>query len=705
MFKMRNYAFGLLILIAGLSIVAHNDDQQRGRGLAGIDKNNDFSKIEDQLRKEVRSPMDLEHFSRKNALNEYHLQGELQIEVAENFLTNEYSERVFINDGIEKREVIILNDSAEEFLGQEVRVLASQIDNKLYGFAQFDGLKKDIDPNPSNIDRSLVLLIDYNDSSPPDAYGTDRPFLERSTLANYLNTKYVKKYFDDILVGAPRSFVTKVEDWYRIDRSCDATHYPDRPSSTGYVSTDEMKQIIIERGIDHTQFDNVSVIVNCKSWHKWGYATLGSGLIFSDGHRVTTSEAVVGNHRLHYGVASEQVPYYNPHSFVGIYMHERIHTYSIFHSKALDCGSSKVLFPCKTVEYGNPYDTMGGGKFVTALNADLMRQKGYRDPINNYLTIDRAGIYEIDPLLSTGKNAKLGVYIKSEFTDMPVFMLENRTAKGVDLELAKEEYTNVRRGLSLYSSLSNSSDGSDGSQIRSPRFSPFFQFVDVVPATVDSNATFYDRARLDAITSSHPYFDPTTGIEIRILPPQLNKSSIPSSGKVRFSVSYDEKRRVCFKGNLAEQIADAYIARTSSGSGHNTDSARVILQPGDKFNLKMQSFLSASNPAMCLRDKIEVKVLNPEAFEGWIVPTNAGGGPGGGTGSGHDLSLVRNFEDYTKTQILSSEQEVLDNDQIPAGEYKIKMQYKNLRSGKVSYSNIIFELVKSTRTVKGKAIK
>lgn len=90
--------------------------------------------------------------------------------------------------------------------------------------------------------------------------------------------------------------------------------------------------------------------------------------------------------------------------------------------------------------------------------------------------------------------------------------------------------------------------------MRSPSLTNYLMRLVNVHETkvLGNNLEFFHRIRKNAITSKKPYFDPITGIEIKILPSLGSKSH--TSEKIRFSVTYDERRRICFKGDVKKQI-------------------------------------------------------------------------------------------------------------------------------------------------------
>jgi hypothetical protein len=593
-------------------------------------------------------------------------QGVLSKRYAENFETNDHIEEDIIVDGDSVKPITLLRPVSEKFYGKEVLFKALEVNGKSHGFASLINNKDVSTPVPIDGENEIVFMVDYNDSSAPSADG-DRPILERHTLANHLNTKYFKNYVDDVFRGRRKTTITKVVGWHRVQRNCTDTHYPNRPGNTGYMDNDDMRQLFYDNNIDHTKYDHVSILVSCLQWHSWGDATLSKTLEFPDGHKISFSKSYVGSRRMYYGVASDPTPYLPPNkNFMRVFLHERIHAFGFFHSAGMDCGLSEEQFPCESQSYGNPYDTMGTGYQVASLNADLLRRHDIRDE-TQYLTIDSPGVYEISPLLSKNPTDKIGIYIKSEFSNDPVYMVENRTALSVDRYLMLPEFKQVRDGLALYSSVQNSKlplkvrgDIYDHPQTKSPKFGSQLKFIDAKPSShANLSENFIERSKYDAITRTNNFFDPITGIRIKVLRPSFSQSK---NQKIKFQVDYLESKRVCYKGELKNQVGSLYIKKIKSKPSVS-ESKKTIVYPWDEFTLSVIS--KRPNPLYCPRDRIEVEVLNPEVLEEFVEPRDPNGG-GIGTGfdgkassrgdggpviggdGGENLSIKKNFDDYKR---------------------------------------------------------
>ena len=87
--------------------------------------------------------------------------------------------------------------------------------------------------------------------------------------------------------------------------------------------------------------------------------------------------------------------------------HEIGHNLGLYHSHALECGSGTIGPNCISMEYGDPFDVMGGAFLVhfNAAQKDRLGWLGYgaSPPIT---TVTTSGLYTIDPYESPGSNPR-----------------------------------------------------------------------------------------------------------------------------------------------------------------------------------------------------------------------------------------------------------------------------------------------------------
>lgn len=121
------------------------------------------------------------------------------------------------------------------------------------------------------------------------------------------------------------------------------------------------------------------------------------------------------------------------------------HTWVTWHSHAYECGSLAFAAEanCTLIEYGNPYDVMGGGKgHFNGYNKELV---GWLDP-SNVVTVTQDGDYTIEALEITSLNPKLLKILIGATNVKKSFYVDYRQPIGFDTNLVG----NMFRGASVY---------------------------------------------------------------------------------------------------------------------------------------------------------------------------------------------------------------------------------------------------------------
>jgi len=127
--------------------------------------------------------------------------------------------------------------------------------------------------------------------------------------------------------------------------------------------------------------------------------------------------------------------------------HELGHTFGLYHSHALECGSVATGGSCSSIEYGDLFDVMGGGNGPTHFNAVQKDLLGWLDygaspPVTDVVA---SGSYTIDPLETPGTNPK-ALRIKTAVGDW--LYVELRRPVGFDSYISTN--ANVMNGVLVH---------------------------------------------------------------------------------------------------------------------------------------------------------------------------------------------------------------------------------------------------------------
>jgi hypothetical protein len=310
-----------------------------------------------------------------------------------------------------------------------------------------------------------------------------------------------------------------------------------------------------------------------------------------------------------------------------------------------------------------------------------MLKKNYKSS-DQYLFIHEDGDYILNPLLAKHPEAKIGAYIESEFSNNQyVFMLENRTAVGVDALLEQKPYLQVDKGLSIYSAIGPTLVKEYGQWVpKSPMLGGTFRFID--PDNTNGLATedFTNRSIRDALTPENSFFDPITGIQIKVL-----SNYVMKDGSLQFSVTYNEADRVCFKEKIIEQAGNVYFSKFNGGGvNQSKTSTDLTFKRGEQLNIDFST--NMSNPMYCPRVKVEISVENPLVAVGLIdfLPPRNGGDPL------NPLDKIISVNDENKVHIYQHELRVAAN--APLGDHLIQFKFINKRTNEEIIKSITLKI-------------
>jgi hypothetical protein len=120
--------------------------------------------------------------------------------------------------------------------------------------------------------------------------------------------------------------------------------------------------------------------------------------------------------------------------------HELGHNLGVYHSNALECGTTTLGSACSTIEYGDPADIMGNSGLVAHFNAFQKERMGWLNygsslPI---LTVQGDGVYSIEPYAGLGTGPKALKILKSvdSLGRRTFYYVEQRVATGADSPLS-----------------------------------------------------------------------------------------------------------------------------------------------------------------------------------------------------------------------------------------------------------------------------
>jgi hypothetical protein len=293
-----------------------------------------------------------------------------------------------------------------------------------------------------------VILFDFaNDTSEPWSRDAARGVV-------LTNPDSAAGYFSELTAGK-LSLVGDVFGWYRLPH--------DNAECAPGVWADEAKAALVASGVDISRFDKFVLAFPHAASCDWGGIGAGSDAWIN------------GSLSLHY-VA-----------------HELGHTFGLVHSKSMSCSDNGVratittnLANCSVEEYGDPFDTMGGGSGRHVNNA-ATQSIGWVDGAATS-TITTSGIYSLAP--AEGPSGTSPQLLRIRRLDGTWLSLEFRQPYGeyFDTFSATEPVTN---GVTLRLT----STAWSGTRI-----------LDATPAT----ATFWDAP----LTVGEVFDDPVGGLKI-----------------------------------------------------------------------------------------------------------------------------------------------------------------------------------------------
>jgi len=342
--------------------------------------------------------------------------------------------------------------------GDRVRVRGVQVNQALAlesGSSSVQSLAPAL-PNTFGAQKTLVMLVNFSDKQTQPYTVTSA----QSVLTTTSNFDWETSYGQTWLTGVvDLAQAADVRGWYTIALSSTVCNYSTLASYA--------KQAATAAGINLSAYTRYVYAFpnNACTW--WGLGTVGGN----------PSQAWI-----------------NGSFTLKVVGHEMGHGFGLYHSRALDCGTTTLGPSCTTIEYGNPLDIMGNpssGHFNAFQKERLgWLNYGASPPIT---TVSGDGTYWLDPYESLGLNPKALKILKA--TNLTTgkktwYYVEYRRALGFDSFLSSN--SNVLNGVVIHTGSESSGNSSD--------------LLDMTPAT----SSWSDPA-LDVGLS---FYDPDAGVTI-----------------------------------------------------------------------------------------------------------------------------------------------------------------------------------------------
>lgn len=199
--------------------------------------------------------------------------------------------------------------------------------------------------------------------------------------------------------------------------------------------------------------------------------------------------------------------------------HEFGHSFGVRHANAWECGEDTIrnldVSGCSSLEYGDPFDVMGGAAKGGHLNAFHKEKLGWLEP-SNIITPTERGEYFLSPIEILSRRPQVLKFPRSAAENISV---EFRQPIGID-KFLEDNFYNAAKGALLHTDRFASGDSGGGDT----------QLLDATPGSRPQD--FPDAA----LEVGQSFIDPATRSEITVISQDTNELRLKfEPGKIDFT--------------------------------------------------------------------------------------------------------------------------------------------------------------------------
>lgn len=428
--------------------------------------------------------------------------------------------------------------------------------------------------------KTLVLLIKFNNSTSPQPISAQEM---RSRIFNgafqefYKEQSYKKTYFSGDVLG-----------WYDAQGSCDSSYQ----NVLGQAPA-----IISNNNINLTGYNRLLLVPqSCNGMSTSGWGTIGKITLNVNGvpYRVSIANTAISASALSGTIGGGNPPYIS--TFESIIIHEMGHNLGLFHAKGLDCGEVSYSTNCSMIEYGNDFDTMGGGFSSRHFNAYYKDKLGWM-PAQNTISITQSGRYTIHPLETRDQNQNNFAKIKIPGSS-DAYYLEFRRGLGFDGWLNGQNIASNQAGLFINRIISDTSFLMD----MRPTTDPWY--LDFEKVTLNAGSQFTDtnarvtigpviEANKNSVTFDVNIEQPVCVRENPYLFNVGNPVTVGIGGSYNINIAFRNQDSVACTGSGFNVIENGI---PSSWLPTITPSGNIFLQPGFNGQKNINISVPTSTP-------------------------------------------------------------------------------------------------------------